>query len=88
MISSDENYVSPGLEPADEFAKRTSRRAVMDQVAEKNQVCRLIIIEQLVKPGLDRLHSPQREQITHRALAQFKSEMQVGNGKPFLFLVI
>ena len=60
---------------------------IVDEIAQDNQMARLIFIDQLQQPRRDRRHSPHRHETADCALAQFVTEMQIGDRQPALPLV-
>jgi len=71
MVPGEHDDFEAITEAIKQCLRRLNRSAIMKQVANDNQLARLIFGQQFLEPMLDRSHAPQRNEPACRALAQF-----------------
>lgn len=84
VVSRDDNRLAMRREVLQKFGGFRGRRLIVDEVAEDNELTRLIFIDQLHQPLGDRRHPPHRDETARRALAEFVAKMQVRHSEPAL----
>lgn len=74
-------------QPCEKFASKHGRGAIVNQIAHDDELPRLVFLEQLDEPLLDRAHPPERHEPASRSLRKLIAEVQIGHRQPaFIFM--
>ncbi len=87
VISGHYNRFANSSQTRQQSLRSLGRRAIVNQIAEDDEMLRAILCHETAQAGFDQVHAPHRDEAARHALTDLVSEMQVRYRQPALPLM-